>query len=82
MDTFLTIAQAFLAVIAGAIVALHVIAPMTKTNRDDTVLTWLQWVELQLRKTLPLPSPAVAAIEVAKEEDKAIESGKSDLTGI
>lgn len=69
MDTFLDIAQGALAVIGGAVVALHVIAPMTKTTKDDTVLTWLQWIELQLRKVLPLPSPPVAKAEQAKQEE-------------
>jgi hypothetical protein len=68
MDTLLTVAQATLAVIGGAVVALHVIAPMTKTTRDDQVLTWLQWLELQLRKLLPAPSPAVAVVEAEKLE--------------
>lgn len=66
MDTLLTIAQATLAVIGGAVVALHVIAPMTKTTRDDQVLTWLQWLELQLRKVVPLPSLPVQQIEAEK----------------
>lgn len=68
MDTLLTVAQATLAVIGGAVVALNVIAPMTKTDKDDTVLSWLQWVELQLRKLLPAPSPAVEKVEAEKLE--------------
>lgn len=73
MDTFLNIAEATLAVIGGAVVALHVIAPMTKTTKDDTVLTWLQWVELQLRKVLPLPSPPVAKVEQEKIEAEKLQ---------
>jgi hypothetical protein len=83
MDTLITVAQAALAIIAGAVVALHVIAPMTKTSKDDTVLTWLQWVELQLRKLLPTPSVPVAKKELAVARDKAIEeAARKDLRDI
>lgn len=70
MDTLITVAQIATAVVAGAVVALHVIAPITKTQRDDEALTWLQWLETQLRKVIPLPSPPVQRIEAEKLEAK------------
>lgn len=73
MDTLLTAAQIVLAVIAGGIVALNVIAPLTKTSKDDTVLTWLQRIELALRKLLvPTPSPAVAKQEKVTKDLRSI----------
>ena len=70
MDTLITVAQIATAVVAGAVVALHVIAPITKTQRDDDALTWLQWLETQLRKVIPLPSPPVQRIEAEKLDEK------------
>ena len=69
MDTVLTVAQIVLAVLGGAIVTLHVIAPITKTNKDDAVLTALQWLEAALRRFLPAPSPAVAKLEEKANKD-------------
>lgn len=66
MDTLLQIAIIGQAVITGAVVALHVIAPITKTDKDDTALSWLQYLEALLRKVLPSPSPAVAKKEAEK----------------
>jgi hypothetical protein len=66
LDTLLQVAVIGQAVIAGAVVALHLIAPLTKTQKDDEALTWLQWVEATLRRILPAPSPAVAKREEAR----------------
>lgn len=66
LDTILLIGQITLYALGGLVVALTAIAPLTKTTKDDTVLSWAQWVELQLRKLLPAPSPAVARIEAER----------------
>ena len=62
MDTLLLVAQIAAYIVAGTVVALHAIAPLTKTSKDDAALHWLEWVEMWLRKILPLPGEK-AAIE-------------------
>ena len=66
MSTILLVAQIAAFTISGAVVALHAIAPLTKTPKDDEVLGWLEWVEVWLRKILPLPGPAAQRIEAEK----------------
>jgi hypothetical protein len=69
LDTLLLVGQITLYALGGLVVALTAIAPLTKTSKDDTVLSWAQWVELQLRKLLPAPSKPVARIEAEKFSD-------------
>lgn len=53
MDTFLLVLQIAAGVLSGAVVALHAIAPLTKSDRDDQWLAKLRVVESWLFKLLP-----------------------------
>lgn len=48
MDTLILIGKVTAAAIAGAIVMLNIIAPLTKTDVDNKVLDALRWVEDKL----------------------------------
>lgn len=65
MDTFVAIATYASFVIAGAVVALNGIAPLTKTNKDDKVRDFFTFVH---DKILAVILPFLAA-RVAKAED-------------
>ncbi len=55
MDNLLLIGQVVLFILGGAVVALHGIAPLTKSTKDDKALVWLVKIEGWLRMLLPAP---------------------------
>ena len=46
----MTILLVITSIISGASVALHAIAPLTKSTKDDRVLAALKWIEGALAK--------------------------------
>jgi hypothetical protein len=50
MDTLFTVMTYVGALLAGAIVALKVIAPMTKTDKDDKALEYAEKAEAAVEK--------------------------------
>lgn len=65
MNTAIMIGQFVLYALGGAVLALHGIAPLTKSTKDDKVLAVLEKVEWALRKVVPMPTPKVAKEAVA-----------------
>lgn len=66
MGTIITILTYASFVIAGAVVALTAIAPLTKTSADDKALTFLTWLHDTIAKII-LPIHDVSP----KSSDKA-----------
>lgn len=62
-----------LAVLGGCVVALAALAPLTRTDKDDRVLSALRKVEAFLVKTVMpmLASRKAAAVSADKDEAKA-----------
>lgn len=67
MDTIFSVATIVSFVIAGAVVALNGIAPLTKTTKDDTVRDAFIFVH---DKILAVILPFLAARVTAAEETK------------
>lgn len=63
LETALLILQIAVYALGGAVVALNLIAPLTRTDRDDKALVWLRRIEDILRRLLPAPAPVKAAKE-------------------
>lgn len=57
--------QIVIIVLGAAVAALHLLAPLTKTTKDDRALNWLQraltFVTTVLGKLMPKTPPAPAA---------------------
>lgn len=63
MSTLILVLQIASYTIAGGVVALKAIAPLTKTTKDDEALGWLEKVELFLHRILPIPAPSPKVAE-------------------
>lgn len=65
-STVATIFQIASAVVAGLIVSLAVIAPLTKSDKDDKALAALRWVEEKLMSLLGALLPGKAVVKLDK----------------